>query len=303
MRLRLLVVAVLTAIYASCFALIEAVGADAPPLAFAALRTTIAGIALLAFTAAVRRPLLPPRRQLPAIAALALTATAISYGAMFASPGRAGVGTASVLGNLQPLFVVGLAAAVLGERLARDDRVALALGVLGAIAIAAPALGDGGIGLSGPLLALASSFGFAAASVLVKRLDLRSTLLTVTSWQLLLGSLPLLAGWATVERGRKIAWGAEFAAVLLFLALVGTAGATATWYRLLQCEEVGRLSVFLFLVPVFALALAAVVYGEPIGPVEAVGVALVLAATVVAMLGAWRTGEATDHPRGTAERA
>lgn len=156
--MRLLVVSALTAVYAACFVLIKAGEANAPPLAFAGLRTAIAGLALLAFTAARGRPVLPSR-QWPAIAMLALTATSAAYGAMFASPGRAGVGIASVLGNLQPLFVIGLAAAVLGERLTRADWVTQALGAAGAILIAVPALRDGGVGLSGPALQTSSESG------------------------------------------------------------------------------------------------------------------------------------------------
>lgn len=284
---RLLVVGGLTVVYAACFVLIEAGEANAPLLAFAGLRTAIAGLALLAFTAASRHPFLPSRRQWPAVAVLALTATSAAYGAMFASPGRAGVGIASVLGNLQPVFVVGLAAAVLGERFSRADWATLTLGAVGAILIAAPALRNGAAGLSGPALALTASLGFATGSVMVKRLRLEESLLAVTSWQFILGSLPLFAASAIFERQQTITWSTGFVATLFFLALVGTAGATAVWYRLVQDENLGRLSTFLFLVPVAGLALSAAVYDEAIDPIGATGVTFVFAAIAVAIGRAW----------------
>lgn len=292
--LRLLLVAALTAVYAACFVLIKFGELDAPPLAFAGLRTAIAGLALLAFTAASHHPLLPSRRQWTAVVVLALTATSAAYGAMFASPGRTGVGIASVLGNLQPLFVVGLAAAVLGERFTRVDWVTQALGGFGAILIAVPALRNGAIGLSGPALALTASLGFATGSVVVKRLQLEETLLAVASWQLILGSMPLLAASAMFERRQTINWNAGFLATLLFLALVGTATATAVWYRLLQLEDLGRLSLYLFLVPVVGLALSAAVYGETIDPLGAVGVAFVFGAIAVAIARAWNATSSTS---------
>ncbi len=286
--MRLLVVCALTVVYAACFVLIKAGEASAPPLAFAGLRTAIAGLALLAFTAGSGHPLIPSRPQWPGVVMLALIATSASYGAMFASPGRAGVGIASILGNLQPLFVVGLAAAILSERLTRADWATLALGAAGAILIAVPALRSGAVGLSGPALALTASLGFATGSVMVKRLRLEETLLAVTSWQLILGSLPLLIASVIFERQQTITWNARFLAVLLFLALVGTAAATAVWYSLLQREDIGRLSLFLFLVPVVGLALSAAIYDEAIDSLGATGVAFVLAAIGVAIGHAWR---------------
>lgn len=56
---RLLIVLSLTVVYAFCYAAIKAGLSSAPPLLFAGLRAMIAGAALLALAAVVRRPLLP----------------------------------------------------------------------------------------------------------------------------------------------------------------------------------------------------------------------------------------------------
>lgn len=275
--MRVAIVIGLTAIYAVCFIAIKAGLAYAPPLAFAALRTLIAGAALLAVVVALRQPALPPRRLWPGLVGLALSATAAAYGAMFVSPGQAGAGIASVLGNLQPVFVVGLAALVLGERMTRGDWASLLLGVLGAVLIAAPAL-EAGVGAStGALLAVASSLGFAAGSVLIKRLSLRSGLLAFTAWSLLLGSLPLLTAAALVEGGEGVRWSGPFVGLLLFLALPGTALATAVWYWLVEREDIGRLSMVFFLVPVFGLGLAVAIFDERLGQLPVVGVVLIFA--------------------------
>ena len=289
--MRTLIMIGLTAVYAVCFVLIKAGSRFAPALVVAGMRTTIAGAALLLLVVALRQPLLPPRRLWGWILALALTSTTGAYGAMFVSPGRAGTGIASVLGNLQPVFVIALAALALRERITWLSWLTLTLGGAGALLIAVPTFAGGdAYGFTGPALALASSLGFAAGSVLVKRLNVHSGLLALTGWQLLIGGLPLLAASAIFERETPIVWSARFLAVLLFLTLVGTSLATATWYWLVRREELDRLTVFLYLVPVFSLAVSLAIYGERIGQTAGVGIALILTGVVVAIVETWRIG-------------
>ena len=197
---------------------------------------------------------------------------------MFLSPGRTGAGIASVLGNTQPLFAVVLAALFLGERVTRGKLIALALGLAGVTLIAYPVLaGADAYGLSGALLALGAAGGTAAGTIIVKRAGLDRDVLGSAAWQLILGSLPLLAVSALVERDARVNWTGAFLGLLLFLALVGTSFATALWYWLLRREEVGRLTMFLFLVPLAGLGIAALVFGEQIGLVEALGALLTVA--------------------------
>lgn len=280
---RLLLTLGIVAIYAVCYVAIKAGLSYTPPLLFAGLRTEIAGVVLLLMVLALRRPLLLDRRGWGWLLALALTAITLSYGAMFLAPGRTGAGIASVLGNTQPLIAVALAAGFLGERLTRGTLAALALGIAGVTLIASGALnGDGAAGLTGPALALGASAGAAVSSVIVKRMGMRADLLTVSAWQLVIGGLPLLGASALTERDSAVIWNAQFVALLLFLALVGTALAIPTWYWLVQREPIGRLMLFLFLVPVIGLALATAAFGERVSLAEAAGVVLALTGVWVA---------------------
>jgi O-acetylserine/cysteine efflux transporter len=195
---------------------------------------------------------------------------------MFLSPGRTGAGVAAVLGNLQPVLVPALAATFLGERMSGGKWTALLLGLAGGILIAAPAFA-GPAGVDGPLLALAASLGLAASSIIAKRMQPQLDVLQLTAWQLVAGSLPLLLVSAITEAGVAIAWNSNFLGLLLFLALPGTAIANAVWYWLIRQGDVGRLSMFFFLVPVLGLLLGATVFAEPIGLLEGIGVGLTLA--------------------------
>lgn len=211
---------------------------------------------------------------------------------MFSSPGRTGAGIASVLGNTGPLIVIVLAAWVLGERVTRAEAAALVLGLSGVSLVAWPAFrGDATAPLLGTALPLLAAVGSASESVLAKRMRVGDALPRVTAWQYLLGSVPLLVASGWLERGRGVAWTPTFVGLLLYLALVGSALATSAWYWLLQDEEAGRLTLYLFLVPVIGLALAAALFGERVGRLEAMGVTLTLSGIALVTYDAWRTRE------------
>ncbi|MDX2004150.1 MAG: DMT family transporter [Meiothermus sp.] len=266
---------------AACFVLIKIGLAYAPPLRFAGLRLLLAGAALLPLAGSLA---LPPRRLWGLLLLLAVASSAAGYGLMFISPKLTEAGVATVLGNSQPLLVTLLAAWLLAERLTWGKVLALLSGLGGVTLLAYPALlSPSGTGLLGALLALASSAAFAVGSVVIKRANPGASLLALTAWQLLLGSLPLLLASLAFERGQAIRWTAEFSAVLLVLALAGTAFVTAGWYWLIQGSEVSRLSQWFFLVPVIGLGLAVAFLGERVFWVQVGG--LILVSTGLLVLG------------------
>ena len=277
-------VLVVTVLAALCSVVVKAGLGYAPPLFFGGLRALIAGAVLLGLALLGGRPVLPDPRRWPAVLALALVATTATYGGMFLSPGRVGAGIASVLGNVQPLVAVLLAALVLHERLTRARVAAVLLGTAGVLLITYPRLAGGlGEAGAGSLLALSASIGAAAGSVLVKRMDLHDELLAVTGWQLVFGSLPLLGAAALLEPVGETTWGAAFAGMLLFLSLGGTALSTTLWFWLLGHGDVGRLSLFLFLVPVLGLGFAWVVFDEQVAPLEAAGMLAIVVGTALVL--------------------
>jgi drug/metabolite transporter (DMT)-like permease len=268
----------LTLIYSMCYGMIKAGLAYAPPLRFGGLRILIAGIALLGLAFFRHEPLLPSKARWRGLLVLSLVSTTLVYGAMFLSPGLAGAGIASVLGNFQALITVALAVAVLDERLTTGKVAAVGLGISGVVLIAFPALKASNVeSILGIGLALVVSAGTATGNVILKRLRVRQGLPAFAGWQLVLGSLPLLLFSGLIEQGQAITWNMAFGGLLLFMALVETSFPTVAWYWLVQQEDVGRLSLFFFLVPIFGLGFAAMVFNETINLYESVGVVVVLA--------------------------
>jgi drug/metabolite transporter (DMT)-like permease len=276
---RWLALAAVILLAAVCYATVKIGLAYAPPLLFGGLRALLAGTALLSLALWTRAPLLPSRGDVWSLVLLGVSATTVTYGAMFASPARMDVGLASVLGNVQPLLVLLLGAMLLEERLTRGKTAALLAGLLGVGLILYPSFaGEAGLGGSstGGLLALGASAGAAIGSVLVKRIRVRPSIVALTGWQLIIGSAPLLAAGALASGSSQVQWTTTFVAVLLFLALLGTALPTTLWFWLLQDEDAGRLSMFLFLIPVLGLGLGVVAFGERIGILQAAGVLVIV---------------------------
>lgn len=80
--------------------------------------------------------------------------------------------------------------------------------------------------------------------------------------------------------------------------MVGTSLASALWYWLVQRDDLGRLAMYLFLVPVLGLTIAALAFGERIGLLESTGVALTIAGIGAAVLES-RSATATNAATGT----
>jgi len=137
---------------------------------------------------------------------------------------------------------------------------------------------------------LVQRLGLAVSTIIVKRMPPQIDVLALTAWQLIAGSLPLLAASAVAERGSAIVWSSVFIALLVFLALIGTALANAVWYWLIRREDVGRLTLFFFLVPVLGLGIAALAFGETLGPREGTGVTLMLAGIGAVAWESWHGG-------------
>ena len=117
----------------------------APPFVFAGARTMLGGLALLLTAGIVRQPLLPARSLWRWVPVVAVTATGITFGAMFLSPQFAGAGLPAILGNAQPLFIVIIAWLFLQERLSLARGLSLAVSCFGLVLVILPAVSGGGI--------------------------------------------------------------------------------------------------------------------------------------------------------------
>ena len=85
-------------------------------------------------------------------------------------------------------------------------------------------------------------------------------------------------------------------AIFAGLALIGTSFATTFWYWLVLREEVGRLSMFFFLVPAFGLGIATLAFGEKVSLMEGIGAILTIVGVSAT---AWKSERDSTQPRAS----
>ncbi|MGE0333935.1 MAG: DMT family transporter [Gammaproteobacteria bacterium] len=283
--LRLLAVMVL---WASCFPLITT-GLDlAPHLAFAAMRAALAGLCLIAIGALFGRPAPQGVRSWTLVALTGFGATSLGFLGMFHAAEFVSPGLATVIANAQPLLAAILAHVFLRERLTVLGRTGLAAGFAGIGAIAWPGLADGDIGgyTLGIAYVVLAATGVSIGNIAIKRLTGHVDAVMAMGFQLLIGAAPLAFLSMLTEDVASLTWSADFALVLVVLAVFGSSLAFWLWFAALEKIELNRANAFTFLVPIFGLAIGAALFDERLAWIQAVGVALVLAGIFLVQRGA-----------------
>ena len=251
--------------------------ATVPPIWFACFRYAIAAACLFALLGVRREAAIPPRGDWPLVAVSGVLQMA-AYSALVAlaltvlPPGRA-----SVLAFSTPIWVVPLAAWWLRERTSRAAVVGAGFGVLGVLAIAAPAFsaGDGEQLLADAML-LGAAVAWAISIVAVRAHRFTATTLALAPWQMLVAAC-LLLPLAVVVEGAPPPVGPSGAVSLAFVGPVATA--FAYW----AVVEVGRhvraavLSMALLAAPALGILISALALGESVGVSLLAGVLLVAA--------------------------
>jgi drug/metabolite transporter (DMT)-like permease len=249
----------------------------AQPLTFAAMRTFLGALALLALLVFLRRPLSPPAVRwtvaiglLQTTAFLGLTTLALHYG---------GAGRTAVLTFTMPFWLLLLAWAFLGERLLGLQWAAVALSLVGFIFMLAPWQLSGGLGTA---LAVAGSLTWAISAVLMKTMQRRHQvdLLSFTAWQMLFGSLPLIV-IAAFTWSQAPVWSGSFIWTLSFVVLLGNALGWFLWVFVLHSFTAGSAGISTLAIPVVGVVTAWIQLGERPSAIEAVGMMSILAALAI----------------------
>ncbi|MGE0423106.1 MAG: DMT family transporter [Reyranellaceae bacterium] len=252
---------------------------------FRGLAVMGAGLLLLAIARLRGIPLGVPRASWPALLGASLGTISVWYVAATASVLFIPSGQASILGYTMPLWAALMTVLLFGERPTPRLLLALAFGAGTVVLLAIPnlrALADAPVGIG---CALTAAIGWAAGTLIQKRADWRGTHpLTLTAWQMTLGSLPILMGAAVLADWRPFipSWPVLLAAV--HLALVPTALGTLVWFRIVHLLPANTAAVSTIIVPVIAMAGGAWAHGEPLGPWQLAALGCCVAALGLALL-------------------
>lgn len=248
------------------------------PWPFTALRTTLGAVALFIVLIILRRPL-GPRCPL-ATMLLGLLQTTGMIGLLMWALETGAAGRVSALVYTMPFWSLMLGRAFLGERMQGLHWFAAGLSLAGLVLVLDP-LHLGGSLLS-KALAIASGISWAASAVVARWMNRQgpSDVINLTAWQMLYGSVPLIV-IAVLVPARPIEWSGQFIAALAYNVIPATAISWVLWLFVLQVLPAGIAGISTLATPVIGIVSAVIQLGERVSPMEAAGVACILAALLV----------------------
>jgi len=249
----------------------------AQPFTFSALRTLLGAVSLFAVLLVLRRPLRPPPLRWTIV--IGLLQTTGFVGLLMWALQSGGAGKTSVLTYTMPFWLLLLAWAFLGERLRGVQWLAVALALGGLFLVLEPWHLEGAFS---SLLAVAGGFSWACSAVVVKRFQAvhETDILSLTTWQMLFGSLPLVLIAALTWHGGP-EWTPTFAAALAYNVVLGNALAWLLWLFGLRRLSAGAAGIATLATPVIGVASAWIQLGERPSAGEAAGMALIIGALAV----------------------
>ncbi|MEW2140986.1 EamA family transporter [Streptomyces sp. NPDC005409] len=204
---------------------------------------------------------------------------------LFLSAYRLPGGVAAVLGSAGPLFVVGLAALLLGERARLRTVLSAVVAALGVSMVVLTAEAE--LDALGIVAGLVSSASMGAGTVMTKRWGRPEGVgpLAMTGWQLTAGGLVIIPVAVLVE-GAPPALDGNALLGYGYMMLINTGIAYWLWFR--GIGQLSATSVTLLgpLSPLTAAVIGWAALGQALSPVQLTGMALAFGATVAGQLAA-----------------
>jgi drug/metabolite transporter (DMT)-like permease len=272
---------VLATIWGYNWVVIKIATHDADPFSVSALRSVVGTLCLFAALLLTRRPL-RPTPVVPTLL-LGLLQTTVFTLLQVLAIASGGAGKTAILAYTMPFWVVLIAGPVLHERVSRSGAAALALGAIGLALVLMPL--DPGGGLASRAFALGGAIVWAISAVYGKALRAahKSDLLALTAWQMLYGTVPLVLIAALVPL-HVLRPTVTFWLAIAYVAVLGTALAWLLWMFILSRLNAGVAGIASLLTPVIGVIAAWVQLGERPGPLEILGLTIIVAALVINMI-------------------
>ena len=245
--------------------------ADFPALSFMAFRMSVAAVAVFAYLAIRRQPATIERSDIPSFLLAGIVFFGMSTVLFTEGLAHTTVAHMVIISSTSPLLGAVYRWLAKGDRPDRRSLVAMMIGFAGVIIVVSDASAAEGASVLGDLMGLVSASLWVGMTIypqpLVKKYGaLRSTAWFIAMSLLLIVPLSLPTIGSVIEGPPpSLAWGA------LLYAAMGTLVGNTLWQSAVQQVGPVRTLVYLYLQPFFSLAIAAIVLGDRLTPVQAVG--------------------------------
>lgn len=270
-------------LWGSTFFAIRVLVASVPPLLAAGLRFSIAGAAVLLWSA-LRRAELPTAREWSHVVVTSFLMFVIGYSCLFWAEMTLPSGIASVLVATIPLWTMVFEMVASRRPPTWGLSVAVAAG-LGGVAVLSGFGGGGQPALLPVLAIMLSSLAWAAGSVLSKGMRLPASKLVSAGAQMLAGGLILLLlAAASGEMTPWPHWSTQAVTALLYLVVAGSIVAFTAYNWLLHHLPTTQVSSYAYVNPVIALALGHWFGKEALGWRAVCGAALIVVSVAAILL-------------------
>ncbi|WP_170376674.1 DMT family transporter [Ruegeria atlantica] len=259
-------------IWSSAFTSARIIVADASPLFSLALRFLISGLIGVAIARTMGQSWHLTRSQWRATILFGICQNALYLGLNFYAMQTVEASVAAIIASTMPLLVALAGWLFLGEKLRPVAVLGLIAGFAGVALIMSTRIG-GGLDLFGVALCCIGALALTFATLTIRGATSGGNFMMVVGLQMLVGSAVLFVAapiFETIFIHPTVPLAMAFTYTTLFPGLL----ATLIWVLLLDRIGATRAATFHFLNPVFGVTIAAILLGEKLGPLDAVGVGI-----------------------------
>lgn len=193
-----------------------------------------------------------------------------------------GAGKTILLVYSMPFWASAIAWVWLKETPTYRQKIGLCLAAVGLILVVAPWEGTP---LWASILALASGLSWAVGAVATRKLmthDAPVTLLEASTWQLVVGTVPLFVFWAMAS-GKGLILNEQVIGALAYAAILCGAPAWATWGLIVKRLPMAGAGLVSLLIPMCGVGWAWLFLHEQPSDIELVGMSIILAALALSV--------------------
>ena len=259
----------------------------AEPFTFLTIRYVLAAAILFAIAYAFKQPLKLNREQFKASFAVGMLLHVIYIGGVFYAVSLGvSAGISAVIVSIQPVLVSLLAVPLLGERLRWVQVVGLFLGVAGIALLLLPKVFQGdytaSTSLVGIFICVIALLGTSGGYLVQKKMGSDIPFLSGTGAQYAVSAIAFaVLSFATEEQ--IIEWVPAFLFGLAWIVLMLSIASIVLLYGMLRTGSASKVSSLYYLVPPVAAIQAYFLFGEVIGFVGIIGMALAAIGVVLVM--------------------